>query len=62
MRLMKDRSHDDAMVELFSDDPEFAAHYLDEILRDGEPADLLIALRQMAAAVSADQPQGRREY
>ena len=50
------------MVELFSDDPEFAAHYLDEILRDGEPADLLIALRQMAAAVSADQPQGRHEY
>lgn len=47
---MKDRSHDDAMVELFSDDPEFAAHYLDEILRDGEQADLLIALRQMAAA------------
>lgn len=47
---MKDRSHDDAMVELFKDDPQFAAHYLDEILRDGEQADLLVALRQMAAA------------
>ena len=47
---MKDRSHDDAMAELFRDDPEFAAHYLDEILRDGEQADLLVALRQMAKA------------
>ena len=47
---MKDLSHDDAMVELFKDDPQFAAHYLDEILRDGEQADLLVALRQMAAA------------
>ena len=49
-RTMKDRSHDEAMAELFRDDPEFAAHYLDEILRDGEQADLLMALRQMAKA------------
>ena len=47
---MKDRSHDEAMADLFRDDPEFAAHYLDEILRDGEQADLLMALRQMAKA------------
>ena len=47
---MKDRSHDEAMAELFRDDPEFAAHYLDEILRDGGQADLLMALRQMAKA------------
>lgn len=48
---MKDRSHDEAIAYLFRDDPAFAAHYLDEILRDGEQADLLIlliALRQMA--------------
>ena len=47
---MKDRSHDEAMADMFRDDPEFAAHYLDEILRDGEQADLLVALRQMAKA------------
>ena len=45
---MKDRSHDQAIAYLFRDDPAFAAHYLDEILRDGDQADLLIALRQMA--------------
>jgi probable addiction module antidote protein len=47
---MKDRSHDDAMAELFREDPAFAADYLNQILQDGEPADLMVALRQMAQA------------
>ena len=47
---LKDRSHDEAMAEQFRDDPEFAAHYLDEILSEGDPADLLVALRQLAQA------------
>lgn len=47
---MKDRAHDDAMAELFRDDPAFAAQYLNDVLEDGEQADLLIALRQMAKA------------
>ena len=47
---MKDRSHDDAMAELFKDDPAFAAEYLNQLLQDGEPADLLVALRQLAQA------------
>ncbi len=47
---MKDRSHDEAMAELFRDDPQFAAEYLNELLQDGEPADLLVALRQIAEA------------
>lgn len=47
---MKDRSHDEAMAELFRDDPQFAAEYLNDLLQDGEPADLLIALRQIAQA------------
>ena len=47
---MKDRSHDEAMAELFRDDPQFAAEYLNELLQDGEPADLLVALRQIAQA------------
>ena len=47
---MKDRDHDEAMAELFKDDPAFAAEYLNQILQDGEPADLLVALRQMAEA------------
>jgi DNA-binding phage protein len=47
---MKDRSHDEAMAELFKEDPAFAAEYLNQLLLDGEPADLLVALRQMAQA------------
>ena len=45
---MKDKSHDEAMAELFRDDPQFAADYLNDLLLDGEPADLLVALRQIA--------------
>ena len=47
---MRDRSHDEAMSELFREDPVYAAQYLNEILADGEQADLLTALRQMAKA------------
>ena len=38
------------MVQLFRDDPQFAADYLNDLLLDGEPADLLVALRQIAQA------------
>lgn len=47
---MKDRTHDDAMAELFKEDVAFATQYLNEILEDGDQADLLIALRQMSKA------------
>jgi probable addiction module antidote protein len=47
---MKDRPHDDAIGELFREDTDFAMRYLNEILEEGDQADLLIALRQMAKA------------
>jgi probable addiction module antidote protein len=47
---MKDRAHDDAMAELFREDKAFAMDYLNSVLEEGEQADLLIALRQMAKA------------
>lgn len=47
---MKDRSHDEAMAELFREDPVFAVEYLNSVIEEGEQADLLIALRQLAAA------------
>jgi DNA-binding phage protein len=47
---MKDRSHEEAMAQLFRDDPQFAADYLNDLLLDGEPVDLLVALRQIAQA------------
>ncbi len=47
---MKDRAHDEAMAELFQEDEAFAAQYLNNVLEEGEQADLLIALRQIAKA------------
>ena len=47
---MRDRDHDEAMAEMFKEDPVFAAEYLNQVLQDGEPADLMVALRQMAQA------------
>ncbi|NTJ42859.1 addiction module antidote protein [Agrobacterium larrymoorei] len=47
---MKDKSHDDAMADLFRDDPAFAAATLDAILADGNQGELMVTLRQMAKA------------
>ena len=47
---MRDRSHDEGMAELFKEDPAFATEYLNQLLEEGDQADLLIALRQIAKA------------
>ena len=47
---MRDRHHDDAMIELFQDDPDLSVAYLHSLIEDGDQADLLIALRQMTKA------------
>jgi probable addiction module antidote protein len=52
---MKDRAHDEAMSELFRDDPDYAVELLNAILEDGEQGELLIALRQMTKAFGGVQ-------
>ncbi len=47
---MKDRAHDESMAELFREDAAFATQYRNDVLEEGDQADLLIALRQMAQA------------
>ena len=47
---MKDKHHDLAIAELFTEDPAFAMSYLNDLLQEGDQADLLIALRQMTTA------------
>jgi probable addiction module antidote protein len=47
---MRDRDHDEAMAELFQQDPAYALELLNSILEDGDQSELLIALRQMAKA------------
>jgi probable addiction module antidote protein len=52
---MKDKSHDEAMAELYQQDPAYAVQMLDSILEDGEQGELLVALRQMAKAFGGVQ-------
>jgi probable addiction module antidote protein len=47
---MKSKAHDDAMAELYRNDPEFAVQVINTILEDGNQAELLLVLRQMAKA------------
>ena len=44
------RSHDEAAIASFRDDPEYAAEYLNAVLEDGDQQELLLALRRMAEA------------
>jgi len=54
---MKDCSHDDAMVELFRDDPAAAAATLNAILTEGDQGELLVTLRQMHKAAERNATQ-----
>lgn len=54
---MRDRSHSEAMSELLSADPAYAAELLAEVLREGSLAELIILLQQLALAFGThDQP------
>ena len=52
---MKDRTHDDAMAEMFREDPAYAIQLLNNILEDGDQSELLITLRQMTKAYGGVQ-------
>ncbi|WP_308418194.1 helix-turn-helix domain-containing transcriptional regulator [Chitinimonas sp. BJB300] len=52
---MKDRTHDEAMAEMFRDDPAYTVQLLNSILEDGDQSELLITLRQMVKAVGGVQ-------
>ncbi len=47
---MRDRSHENAMVELYRDKPEFAVEMINAMLEDGEPQEMLVILRRLASA------------
>ncbi len=44
---MKDKPHDEAMAELYSEEPDFALATLNAILQDGDQAELMVVVRQM---------------
>ena len=44
------RPYDEVIAEVLREDPEFAAFYLNEVIRDGDQAELLSLLRKVANA------------
>lgn len=52
---MKSREHDAAMAELYRDDPALAVDVINGILEDGDQAELLTVLRQLAQAFGGVQ-------
>ena len=42
--------HDTMVVEMFREDPEFAAEYLNGVLEDGGQEELMLAMRRIAEA------------
>ena len=45
LKSVPSRSHEQATVESFRKDPEFAAEYLNSVLEDGDQEELMLALR-----------------
>ena len=52
---MKSKPNDEAMAELYREDPALALGVINSILEDGDQAELLIVLRQMAQAFGGVQ-------
>lgn len=52
---MRSKHHDDAMAELYRQDPALALETINSILEDGDQSELLIVLRQLAQAFGGVQ-------
>ena len=47
---MKDRFHDDALAEMLIKDSTLAVDFLNDVLANGDQAELLVALRRLSKA------------
>ena len=43
-------SHEEATIESFKKDPDYAAEYLNAVIEDGDQEELMLALRRVASA------------
>lgn len=59
---MKSKPNDEAMAELYREDPAFALDVINSILEDGDQAELLIVLRQMAQAFGGVQAMAEQAH
>jgi probable addiction module antidote protein len=54
------RSHDEATIVMFQDNPALAAEYLNDVLESGDDVDLMLALRSLSKAFGGIQEVARR--
>ena len=54
------RTHEEATVEMFRNDPGLAADYLNAVLSDGDETDLMLALRDLSKAFGGVREIGRQ--
>ncbi len=59
---MRDKLHDEAMAELYRDDPTYVLQLLNSILEDGDQRELLTALRQIAKAFGGVQTVAEKAH
>ncbi|SPA38220.1 conserved hypothetical protein; putative transcription factor, COG3636 [Cupriavidus taiwanensis] len=60
--MMRSRPHDEAMAELYHSEPALALEVINGILADGDQAELLVVLRQMAQAFGGVQAVAERAH
>lgn len=53
--MMRSKSHDEAMADLYRDDPALALDVINSILKDDDQAELLTVLRQLTQAFGGPQ-------
>lgn len=56
------RGHEEATIESFRKDPEFAAEYLNAVLEDGDQEELMLALRRMSEAFGGMQKLAEKAH
>ena len=54
------RTHEEASIDMFRNDPELAAEYLNSGLAAGDEADLMLALRSLSQAFGGVQEVARQ--
>ena len=59
---MKDIPHDEAMAQLYREEPDFAIATLNSILQDGDQAELMVVLRQLAKAYGGVQTVAEKAH
>ena len=48
-------SHEEATIQSFRRDPEFAAEYLNDVIEDGEQEEVLLAFRRIPQAFAKEE-------